>query len=249
MMHKVGINFTTTCRPLILSVLAFIHISFSSPVVANPEDELFPATVPSNLCYLKTTRSLRFIGIKKEYNSAGTLFDGEYLITAGHNLYDSSWSKLLNVEVMCKSADGGAVTSVVLSDQIGKTRSVEKYNVNNHSFSYDFAFLRLSERINVAESIRLPSRFDINELNEIEVAGYPGGALRHGKGKVEHPAPSDHTFYYDVDTAKGMSGGAVWSTYDGKDILAGIHVAEGRARILDEGLLNDFDRWKITTSR
>ena len=235
-MHKlVYSSFVSVFAVLLLASCASVPISVEEP------DQMFPDKVPSNICYLRTVRSVRLIGIRTGFNSTGTLIEGQYLVTAAHNLYDSWRTKLVSVQVSCKGSDGSVVTSVVDKSGIEKTRKVGHYN---RSFSTDYAFLKLNESLSVEESIRLNKSANISEIQAIEVAGYPGGVWKYGAGNVVLPIPDDSTFYYEVDTAKGMSGGPVWTTHQDGDSLVGIHVSEGRARVVNSALIDDFETWK-----
>jgi V8-like Glu-specific endopeptidase len=204
---------------------------------------MFSNKVPSNICYLRTVRSIRIIGFRLGFNSAGTLIEGQYLVTAAHNLYDSWRTKLVSVQVSCKGSDGNVVTSIVNEDGIARTRKVSHYD---RSFSSDYAFLRLEAPIPVTESVALNQSADIREIPRIEVAGYPGGQLKYGAGNIVQPIPNDSTVYYEVDTVKGMSGGPVWAAHRNVGSLVGVHVSEGRARVVNRELIDDFQNWKAS---
>ena len=213
--------------------------STSVPIEASKSKEMFPSHVPSNICYLRTTRSLKVLGFRKSYNSTGTLLDGKYLITAAHNLYDSPRSNLSKVQVTCKGSNGTIITSVVSRNSIEKTRKDNHYK---RTFTTDYAFLKLDSPIAVSDSISLNKSISINDIKTIEVAGYPNRKLKYGIGSIIQPVPNDSTFYYDVDTAKGMSGGPVWV----EGALIGIHVSSGqRAKLVDKALISDFENWKL----
>ena len=222
----------------LMLIVLFLTSCTSVHIDDNSVKEMFPSHIPSNICYLRTTRSLKILGFQRGYNSTGTLIQGQYLITAAHNLYDSPRSNLIKVQAVCKSNDGNIITSIVSRDEIKSTRKDNHYD---RTFSTDYAFLKLNSPIPVSDSISLSKSISINNIKTIEVAGYPGRKLKYGQGDVIHPIQNDSTFYYDVDTAKGMSGGPVWAG----ETLIGIHVSSGqRARLVDEGLINDFENWK-----
>lgn len=227
----------------LLIIQFFIFTTSCSTIKQSPENRsaLFPSHIPSNICYLNTVRSQNFIfGRKISFNATGTIIDGQYLITAGHNVYDSFWTKFVEVDVVYKSSSGKIVTTNISNEMIQKSLKISHYDDNGHSYSYDYAFLKLTEPIDVTESIKLGAGKEINKINHIEVAGYPSGILKYGKGSVLKPIPKNHTFSYDIDTAKGMSGGPVWAN----DYLVGIHVSEGMARTVDGELINEFNKWK-----
>lgn len=213
----------------------------TDPVRIDNPQELFPDHVPSNICYLRTVRAVRLFGFRSGYNSAGTLIEGKYLVTAAHNLYDSWRTKLISVQVSCKDENGTVVTSVVDRSGIEQTRNAGHYD---RKFPTDYAFLKLNNPLAVKESVTLNPAARIDEIDTIEVAGYPGGKLKYGAGDVKKPILDDSTFYYSVDTAKGMSGGPVWAIHHGVGSLVGVHVSEGRARVVDSRLINDFENWK-----
>ncbi len=209
-------------------------------------EELFPEKVPGNICYLKTTRKSHLLGSKSSYNATGTIIDQNHIVTAAHNVYDSFWTDLVEVSVTYKSSNGAIVTTVIPLEVIEETRKVSHYD---EKFPQDYAFLYFEEPAQVGNSISLNTSTPIDSIEGIKVAGYPGGKLTYGEGMVTKPIPGDSTFYYDVDTAKGMSGGPVWASVDGKDILVGVHVSEGRARVIDEALVEDFENWKQSINK
>ena len=229
------------------SILIVIVLSSCTSIPINPGNvkELFPDTVPSNICYLRTVREARVIGVRRGFNATGTLIEGQYIITAGHNLYDSWRTRLVGVQVICKGENGEIVTTDITENQIKKTRKVDHYN---QSFSSDYAFLKLKNPMHVRDSIHLNKAVDIDKIQKIEVAGYPGGKLQYGAGNLIRPIPINSTFYYEVDTAEGMSGGPVWAKQGDIQSLVGIHVSgkgrSGGARVVDNELIDDFDNWK-----
>ena len=225
----------------IIAALLFLVSCASVPVNVDKPHEMFPDKVPSNICYLRTIRSVRLFGFRFGFNSTGTLIEGQYLVTAAHNLYDSWRTKLVSVQVSCKGSDGNVVTSIVGKNGIDRTRKVNHYD---RGYSTDYAFLKLDDTMPISESITLNRTATINKVSVIEVAGYPGGKLKYGTGKVVQPIPSDSTFHYEVDTARGMSGGPVWATYESTNSLVGVHVSEGRARVVNDELIDDFENWK-----
>lgn len=209
----------------------------SSPATDSNSSELFPAYVPSNICYLNTTRSARIFGFRSTWHSAGTLLEGRYLVTAAHNLYDSWKSKPIQVLVTCKEKDGSIKSSLISQHGIDKTREIEHYD---YSFSQDYAFIKLEETLNVEEEISLNDTLNFSEINEVEVAGYPDGKLSYGKGLVIKPIQTNSTFTYKITTAKGMSGGPVWAGGS----LVGIHGFPGGGRQANSELIEKYINWK-----
>jgi V8-like Glu-specific endopeptidase len=196
---------------LLVTILILFVISScaTTPVaIKKVHQEMFPELIPSNVCYLRTVRTLRLIGYRTVWHSAGTLFEGQYLVTAAHNLYDSWRTKLLSAQVFCKDDNGKVVTSFVSREGLEKNRETSHYKRN---YSTDYAFLKLIDPIDVSTSITLKRNIDIDSIDRIEIAGYPKSKLRYSSGVKNHSIKSDSTtFYYNIDTAKGMSGGPVW---------------------------------------
>ncbi|MET1257187.1 trypsin-like serine peptidase [Aliikangiella maris] len=236
-------------RKLILllycNAIAFLLLTSctSVPIRIEEPQQMFTDAVPSNICYLRTVRSVRFLGFRLGFNSTGTLIEGQYLITAAHNLYDSWQTKLVSVQVSCMGSNGNVVTTVVGQSGIEKTRKVSHYNLD---FSTDYAFLKLDVPVSVVDSVTFNGSVNISDIPTVEVAGYPGGQLKYGAGKIVQPIPNDSTFYYEIDTIKGMSGGPVWATFQNAEYLVGVHVSEGRARTVNKELINDFESWKAS---
>ena len=219
-------------------------MSCSSTVPPLPDNAavLVPEDVPDNLCYLRTTRKARLIGTSSTWHSAGTLIEGQYLVTAAHNIYDSRWTRPFSVTVTCKSISGEVVRATLTRADIEQTREVSHYD---RTFPTDYAFIKLPESLAVAHEVVLNRDIDLDDISRVEVAGYPGGVLRYGEGPITSRNRALSTFYYDIDTVKGMSGGPVWAGLsDGRLLLLGIHVTEGGARHVDAEMLRAFDAWQ-----
>ena len=204
---------------------------------------LFPDHLPSNICYLYTTRKARVFGFESNWHSTGILFDGKHLITAGHNVYDSLGTKLHKVDVFCKTSDGSIVDSTLNRDDIERTRENKGYVNSGHSFNYDYSFLKLSKELPVAESLSLSADVLIGADSPIEVAGYPGGKLVYKQGETKGKV-NNSLMAYKFETFKGMSGGPVWATNNGTVYLVGVHVKNEGARVVDAVLLDDYKNWK-----
>lgn len=220
----------------VLTTLTILVSCSRTPVQPNVDD-MFPDYVPSNLCYLFVTRRLHVLGAKSTWHSAGTLIEGQYLVTAAHNLYTSTWSKPVNVKVTCKNSSGSIDTRYIDAAGIGSTLEVDHYDT---TFSQDYAFIKVPASIDVLEEITLEAVPQLPEITDIEVAGYPGGKLKYGKGPLKKPIKPGLTFKYDVTTAKGMSGGPVWAS----TTLVGIHGFPSGGRRVDPGLLKHYQDWK-----
>lgn len=221
----------------IASMVLVLVSCASSPVSFSNRSDLFPDYVPTNICYLLTTRSARVIGIETTWHSAGTLFEGQYLVTAAHNLYDSWKSKPIRLAVTCKEKSGNIKTSIITKNDIRNTRKISHYD---YSFSQDYAFIKLKDALDVEEEISISQDFELSAITEVEAAGYPRGELQYGKGTVIKPVQSDSTFTYTIDTAKGMSGGPVWAG----DKLIGIHGFPSGGRQIDSVLVKEYIEWK-----
>lgn len=213
----------------------------SNHSLTSKHEGLFPATIPTNICYLRTKRKAKILGMEATYNATGTIIEGKYIVTAAHNLYDSWKSNLIEVEVIYKSSIGEVKTSTITKEEIQRTRKTSHYTL---SYPTDYAFLRLGNAVDIADSVKINTEVSINDIKNIKVAGYPDGTLLYGSGAIIRPIPNDATFYYAVDTVKGMSGGPVWTEFNSEDLLVGIHVSEGRARLIDPNLIDDFEKWK-----
>ncbi len=98
---------------------------------------------------------------------------------------------------------------------------------------------------------RLPAPGEVVALmgsgKTLHFAGYPGSEGHNGrqlKGAVTTRYFRDGGLLgYDIDTATGNSGGPVWFEEGGDCILAGIHVIEGKAVLLDGASLEEVNAW------
>ena len=87
--------------------------------------------------------------------------DGRYLVTAGHNVYDSRWSRLVGMTVTCRSSEGGIVQSTLTRDDIERTREDGHYV---RTFATDYAFLKLPEPLPVENDAVLNRDVPLEEI-------------------------------------------------------------------------------------
>jgi V8-like Glu-specific endopeptidase len=205
-------------------------------------------TVPwSRICSLLiTTRTgQQFIG-------TGFLVSPGTVITAGHCVYMhrfGGWAARVQV-IPGRNADAkpfGECTSTAF-------RSVRGW-VDGESRDHDYGAIILPRSFHAQTRPLGAFGFAVlqnQELNGkwINTAGYPGDKPRgtmwwHAR---QVKALTARTIVYDIDTAGGQSGSAVWLKRDGRRIVVGIHTngspAGNSATRITTPVFNNLRRWR-----
>lgn len=208
-------------------------------------DDINTSPFPA-LAHLSTKRSFW-----RYRHGSGVLINNNFILTAGHNLLSRGLDTIKKVTVTL----GRNVNQHIWESQrlyVGATQVAEDFRYKN--FPRDFAIIYLGDnRPDINSSFRLPNTGEIanfvNGGKTLYLAGYPGET--HG-GKTPKIASSNSSridgglIYYDINTAKGNSGGPVWFEHNGEFILAGIHVAEGvdgKAVLIDGDVFDEITSW------
>ena len=183
------------------------------------------------------------------YIGSGTLIDGEYVLTAAHNLYD----RKSGVEVVPSGVSfypgisensipfGGAVAeNICIHPLYAKARMPFEENM------YDVGVVKLKKpegkSKHLGEILGYYGMKVLSDRKTVTVSGYPGspgngrdmyymsGEIKDFKAaefseftSISKPtAFEENTFFYDIDTSPGQSGSSVWINDGGYDCV-GIH--------------------------
>lgn len=188
----------------------------------------------------------------KSYLGTGFFIGPRTIITAGHCVYihgQGGWARSIVVTPARNGADAPFKSFTATS-----FRSVKGW-VNNKSRNYDYGAIILPSNVTVPKEIGAFGfgTFSNQELKgkRLNTAGYPGdkpaGTMWfHGRtAKMILP----RTITYDIDTAGGQSGSAVWvRRSDGQRIVVGIHTngaASGNsATRITKPVFNNLKQWR-----
>lgn len=205
--------------------------------------------VLANVVHLYVRRR-RGLLMQTENNSTGVVIEGQYVLTAAHNVYTTFLSKVKSISVSIgkASVDGRDTMSVYHS------RVARGYDWK--MFKRDFAVLKLPQPVATAKPFKLVAVASADDVaGQLHLAGYPGasGGERNGKnlftgtGTATYSAGSE-ILDYDVDTETGNSGGPVWiADAEGNPRAVGAHVTElhgnhGRARLANQDMVDEVHR-------
>lgn len=227
-------------------VPAFLAAGHAAPGAANPvpvEQERVtedPAgTIFENLCHLTIERKVLFF--TRRYTGSAVLYQGRYLLTAGHNVYQDN-SRVRKIEVRCGVLDARSrplPDAVVTGDDV-----LDASGYDGESFARDFGVIRLPRPIATSRPMILADEA-ATPGEAIRFAGYPGGPhdgrqLFAAPGRIT--ASGDGLAHYDIMTFKSNSGGPVWRERDGRAELLAIHVQPSGGRIVDADYRSEVAR-------
>jgi V8-like Glu-specific endopeptidase len=205
----------------------------TEPSALNEQQKVVVETqgsVLANICHLQIKRKI--LGIfPRSYTGSAVLYNERYLLTAGHNGYQSK-SKISSIAVRCGVLDARTTAPdfVVNGDDV-----LAAQGYSGKPFSLDFAVIRLPGKISVTRPMTLS--MDGPQTGEaIVFAGYPGGPhngqeMYQATGKIETIAGGITS--YDITTFKSNSGGPIWRERNGRAELLGIHVMPSAGRAVD----------------
>lgn len=225
------------------------------------------------VCSLNFKAGSGFFG--KYSRSSGCLIDGRYVLTTAHSLVELNLAKVTGVEVVVGQADvsrrdgnlvgdgGWEISSEYLARQ-GLLKGTYESS-SDGLIRCDYCLVDLGKRLGGGNSFRFLERAGRSVVvgDRVKVAGYPGDAKRlpGATGKHLYEAEGRITevkgnlFGYQVETAKGMSGGPVWVEKGGQRFLVGIHVGSDLAGIggavalaVNESFLREWDGWVMDRS-
>jgi len=178
------------------------------------------------VCRLQVDRHHPFS--EPTYFSSGAYIGDGIIVTAAHNLYSESTSRVDGVAVECGVTDhhdGAGRIDGFRSDLIAIWPG---YHFKD--FRDDTALLRIRDRPAATFEVA-PDDLALAKDQDIYLAGFPGSGYAEGqhmysaRGKI---LSVDATFIeYGIVTATGNSGGPVWVERDGHFLLVGVHVSGG----------------------
>jgi len=197
---------------------------------------------------------------------SGALVSNRHVLTAAHNVYHTRWAKRFRYGSVTLNLGHQELEWRSTRFRKNSVRWLRGYSPNN--FSRDLALITLPKQASSPKySFRMPLAGEVSRLFKqnlpLHVGGYPGMDddlnIHHGGNTLKTSSTTDYhldgsLIRYDVNTARGNSGGPVWFTKEGEYILAGIHVAEesqgldnnpldAKAVLLDSETLIEVQSW------
>jgi len=247
--------------PKLLIAFPFLLLSFQSQsqVVSKLDTITETKVIPfSNICQQQITRK-KFLGKKSTFLSTGFLIRPNIILTAGHNVYSNSLSKVVKIKVYPgKNNDNTAYDAIEIKGESLCQLAIRvhpSYNfTKNDRIKWDFAVIIIPDSI-IQRISNWPSSsafsFDINhrlkENDSIFVAGFPASGGYSGEIMTYQSGLSGqlstNKFTHGFDTHTGNSGSPVWIEKDMKRIVVGVHTFAGAATLLEENNLNYVLQW------
>lgn len=198
------------------------------------------------ICHLKIQTATG-----KFYLGTGFFIGPRTIVTAGHCVYIHSqggWAKQITVTPGRNESQTPFKSYTATS-----FRSVKGW-VKDKSRSYDYGVIILPQDAAIPSEIgafgfgSYPDQ--LLRKKKLNTAGYPGdkpsGTMWfHGR---KAKAIDSRTITYDIDTAGGQSGSAVWILGDGKRIVVGIHtngaLSGNSATRITKPVFENLKRWR-----
>ena len=199
-----------------------------------------------SVCHLHIKRKFLFFSAG-EYTGTGVLFEGRYILTAGHNVYQDR-SRIASITIRCGTAEP---MSAPVAEVIRGRQGLDASGFPEGGFPRDFGVIRLSRTINVRAPFELAEK-EPDPGTSVHFAGFPGEGDRASAPSRDgwhlHRAEGVATgiagsiISYNVRTFKSNSGGPVWLETEGKPVLLGIHVRPSGGRIVDAEFIAEVRR-------
>lgn len=206
-------------------------------------------TLMENVCHLSTARFPWGGG-----SSTGVLFEGRYILTAGHNIYQDI-SRLKRVTVRC-----GVTTarSDLRCDRDPNCQEVAKgwqtmdaqhYDLFNLVNQHDYGVIRLNTPIATTTPVTLADAVPAIG-GKLLLAGYPAGksvydgrTMTSASAQVTEVNDVSGKLEYNINTFTGNSGGPVWQVLpDGSYKLLAIHIQPSEGRLVNTEFKTEIRR-------
>lgn len=213
------------------------------------------ATDPYRLiCYQHIHRK-RLLG-NSDYHSTGFLIARNVLLTAAHNLFSPTGSKVDRITICPgRFKDKTSYDTIIVS---GLTQCKTAVRVNPNfkwkKASCDFAIIIIPEEIlnkvknwPNASSFELDPNIILDKGDRINVAGFPasggydGSLMTYQNQDLEDV--KEATFHHSFQTETGNSGSPIWVKKDGRLKIVGIHTYAGLATRLTPAAIEMINLW------
>ena len=229
--------------------------ALSAQTVAPPDVEQTAVTGPTqgtvleNVCHLSSKRFPWGGGL-----GSAVLFEGRYLLTAGHNIYQDI-SRLTKVEVRCGVT---AANTAIPCDRDPSCHEVARgwqtmdaasFDLPSFPNQHDYGVIRLNTPIASSAPVTLADAVPAAGA-KVLLAGYPGGTsvfdaktLTRAEAQVVLADDETGRLTYNIATFTGNSGGPVWQMLpDGSHALIAIHIQPGEGRLVNDEFTTEIRR-------
>ena len=229
--------------------------TLSAQTVAPPDVEQTAVTGPTqgtileNVCHLTSTRFPWGGG-----TSSAVLFEGRYLLTAGHNVFQDR-SRLIKVEIRCGVTKAQAqipCNQDPACHEVARgwqTMDAARYDLLSFPNQHDYGVIRLNTPIVSSTPVTLADAVPAAGA-KVLLAGYPRGesvfdgkTLTRAEAQVRLVNKNDGQLTFNIRTFKGNSGGPVWQMMpDGSYTLIAIHIQPGEGRLVNDEFTTEIRR-------
>ncbi|WP_437875625.1 trypsin-like serine peptidase [Sorangium sp. So ce513] len=215
-------------------------------IAENRQSRVKEVTPPQDAaCRLQVIRKKAWL-FRSSYFSSGAHIGSGIILTAGHNLYSSTFSVVDDVSVECgvtEHKDGAGRVS-----QFKRSSIAVLPGYDWKDFPRDIAIIRVPHPPAATFEVA-PDDLQLKKGEEVHLSGFPGdGYTENGeflftaRGKIVEVTPE--FIVYAITTATGNSGGPVWMEKDGRFLVVGVHVSGeddiGTARRVSQTLVNSL---------
>ena len=209
----------------------------------------------SQVCYLEIFR-VRKAKRDRYFQSTGFLIAPNIILTAAHNIYSNSLTKVTNILIYPgRYMEQYSYDSIEIPGETLCQRSIRvhpKFNWNRADFDFGIiiipdSILKKIKHWPASSCFNLDTNYHLLESESIHVAGFPAshgydGSLMTSQvqqcGKV-----LTNTFSHEFDTQTGNSGSPIWIETNGRRNIVGIHTYAGVATKIDSKYINLILEW------
>lgn len=241
---------------LILLIIAFFFIPTRSQSVKQLDTITKTTLEPfSQICYQEIYR-VRKLKKDRTFQSSGFLIAPNVVLTAGHNLYSDTWTKVTNIVIYPgRYKDNYSYDSIELSGESLCQNSIvvhPKYYWNKAA--YDFAIIVIPDSL-IKKTKNWPSKacftldttYVLKQGDTTSVAGFPashgydGSLMTYEVQKCGNV--NEKTFSHEFDTQTGNSGSPIWVEANGQKKIVGIHTYAVTGTKIDKEYIQMILNW------
>lgn len=211
--------------------------------------------LPYNLICAQEIYRSRILGGRNFY-STGFLIAPNVILTAAHNIYSTSLTKVTNITVyLGKHKDSSAYDPITIPGKDLCQRAIKvnpKFSWNKGEYDFGIIVIPnsiLQQGVNWPKEkfFQLDKKFILKKGDTLHVAGYPANNGYDGSVLTTQFELCDKiykdTFSHTLDTETGNSGSPIWVESEGQYKVAGVHTYAELGTLISNLDIEMIENW------
>jgi len=176
------------------------------------------------------------------FHSTGFFIAPNVILTAGHNIFSTGWSKVDRIEIRPgRYGDSTSYDPIVISGEAACQAAIRvhpDYDFGSKNrIRYDYGIIIIPEHLirnrrwPTRAAFELDSNYVLREGDSLHVAGFPASGGYNGSLMIYQKDTCGNirtrSFEHDFDTHTGNSGSPIWVEVNGRRIIVGVHTFGG----------------------